>query len=136
VQIRRLPSVVFRITISDANHIILQSQVRHAARPDSTGRTHNMARRNFSSRISGIGRATEIGEETMRFEIGSRVKWKEKSKIRLGFAPSDHGRVVGVKHLPTAETHLDVEFDNGDVVHGLVEDWIETVEAPEAARIQ
>jgi hypothetical protein len=66
----------------------------------------------------------------MRFEIGSRVKWKETCKFRLGFSLSDHGNVVGVKHSPADETHLDVEFDNGDVVHGLVEDWIETVQAP------
>jgi hypothetical protein len=71
----------------------------------------------------------------MRFEIGSKVKWKETSTFRLGFALSDQGKVAGVKHVPgeEGETHLDVEFDNGDTVHDLPDFWIEPVDAPALA---
>ena len=50
-------------------------------------------------------------------------------KIRLGFTLSDHGNVVRVQHLGAnqGEPHIDVEFDNGDVVHGIAEHWIEKV---------
>ena len=65
----------------------------------------------------------------MRFEIGARVKWKETCKIRLGFTLSDHGNVVRVQHLGAnqGEPNIDVECDNGDVVHGIAEHWIEKV---------
>jgi hypothetical protein len=86
--------------------------------------------RNFSSRINWRLYAAQLkSEETMRFEIGSRVKWKESRKIRLGFALSDHGKVVGVQNFlaEDGDAHFDIEFDNGDVVHGIAGDWIEKI---------
>ncbi len=61
------------------------------------------------------------------FDIGSRVKWKQACPIRLGYKASDLGKVVGVHedHLEPAE--IDVEFDNGDVVHRAAGHWFEAV---------
>jgi hypothetical protein len=64
----------------------------------------------------------------MRFELGSRVKWKKATPIRLGYTPRDIGRVVGIHHDTTEELELDVEFGDGEVLHGAMGDWFEPVE--------
>jgi hypothetical protein len=66
----------------------------------------------------------------MAFQLGTWVKFKNKSPIRLGFSLADIGQVVGVrddsKHVP----EIDVEFGKGHVVHGADGDWFEPVEPP------
>ena len=64
----------------------------------------------------------------MRFELGSQVKWKNAGQIRLGYTPKDIGRVVGVHRYTTQDLELDVEFGDGEVLHGAVGDWFEPVE--------
>jgi len=60
----------------------------------------------------------------MTFEIGSRVKWKDVCPIRLGYKASDLGKVVGVHDHPELG-EIDVEFDNGDVLHRAAGHWFE-----------
>jgi hypothetical protein len=68
----------------------------------------------------------------MTFEIGSWVKWKDVCPIRLGHKLSDIGQVVGVHGLPAQGAEIDVEFDNGDVVHNATGDWFEPASPPAA----
>ncbi len=65
----------------------------------------------------------------MTYQIGSRVKWKDVSPIRLGYGESDIGQVVGVVDSETGESGIDVKFGNGDIVHGADERWFELAEA-------
>ena len=60
----------------------------------------------------------------MKFDLGCRVKWKEACPIRLGYKASDMGKVVGV-HEDPEPGEIDVEFDNGDVVHRAAGHWFE-----------
>ena len=64
----------------------------------------------------------------MKFDLGSRVKWKEACPIRLGYEASDMGKVVGMHEHPEP-AEIDVEFDNGDVVHRAAGHWFQAVEA-------
>ena len=64
----------------------------------------------------------------MRFDLGNQVKWKNASLIRLGYAPSDIGKVVGVHEYTTRELEIDVEFGDGDVLHGAAGHWFEPVD--------
>ncbi len=66
----------------------------------------------------------------MRFELGRPVKWKNAAQIRLGYTPRDIGLVVGVHQYTTQDLELDVEFGDGEVLHGAVGDWFEPVEDP------
>ncbi len=67
---------------------------------------------------------------SMRFELGSQVKWKDASQIRLGYTPRDVGKVVGVHEYVARDFEIDVEFSDGDVLRGATGDWFEPVEAP------
>ena len=60
----------------------------------------------------------------MKFDIGSRVKWKKACPIRLGYKTSDIGKVVGM-YEDQEPAEIDVEFDNGDVVHRAAGHWFE-----------
>ena len=62
----------------------------------------------------------------MLFNIGNRVKWKEACPIRFGYKASDIGQVVGV-HEDREPGEIDVEFDNGDVVHRAAGHWFEAI---------
>ncbi len=64
----------------------------------------------------------------MRFEMGSRVKWKDACPIRLGYMPSDIGQVVALSDDPTGSGEIDIAFENGDVVHGAFAHWFEPAE--------
>ena len=66
----------------------------------------------------------------MTFEIGGWVRWNAACHLRLGHSPSDIGVVVGMHDYPGQDSEIDVEFDNGDIVHGAVESWFERAEAP------
>ena len=66
----------------------------------------------------------------MRFELGSQVKWKNASQMRLGYAASDIGRVVGVHKYATQDLEIDVEFGDGEVLRGAVGEWFEPVGDP------
>ena len=67
----------------------------------------------------------------MRFEHGSQVKWKDASQIRLGYRTKDIGRIVGVHEYATQDLEIDVEFGDGDVLHGATGNWFERVDDPE-----
>jgi len=67
----------------------------------------------------------------MRFELGSMVKWKNSSQMRLGYAASELGKVVGVHDYPAQSCEIDVAFGDGDVLRGAAGDWFELAEAPE-----
>jgi hypothetical protein len=69
----------------------------------------------------------------MSFQVGSWVKFKSVSPIRLGYALTDVGQVVGVHDGPETDHEIDVEFGDGQVVHGADGEWFEAVEVPEAA---
>ncbi|MGA7327608.1 MAG: hypothetical protein WBX25_24725 [Rhodomicrobium sp.] len=64
----------------------------------------------------------------MTFAIGNRVKWKEATPIRLGYTPFDIGEVIGIGEDAGEPGAIDVEFDNGDILHGAEGDWFEPVE--------
>ncbi len=64
----------------------------------------------------------------MTFAIGHRVKWKEANPIRLGYTPLDIGQVVRISGDTDEPSSIDVEFDNGDILHGAEGDWFEPVE--------
>lgn len=66
----------------------------------------------------------------MRFELGSWVKWKNASQMRLGYAVCDVGKVVCVHDSPAQSFEIDVAFGDGDVLHEAAVDWFEPVEAP------
>jgi hypothetical protein len=66
----------------------------------------------------------------MRFELGSQVKWKNASQMRLGYAASDIGRVIGIHDYAAQDLEIDVEFGDGDVLHGAAGEWFEPVEDP------
>ena len=66
----------------------------------------------------------------MTFAVGSWVRWKDVSTIRLGYAASDIGQVVRAYSVPDGESELDVEFAGGDILHGAIEHWFEAAEAP------
>ncbi len=66
----------------------------------------------------------------MTFQIGSWVKWKKVSPIRLGYRATDIGQVVHVHDTPTRESEIDVEFGDGYVVRGAVGEWFEPTDAP------
>ncbi len=66
----------------------------------------------------------------MRFELGSWVKWKNTSPMRLGYTVGDVGKVVSVHNYPAQNFEIDVAFGDGDVLHGATVDWFEPVEAP------
>jgi hypothetical protein len=66
----------------------------------------------------------------MTFQVGSLVRWNATCHLRLGHSLSDIGVVVGLRDNPGQDSEIDVEFDNGDVVHGAVESWFERAEAP------
>ena len=66
----------------------------------------------------------------MRFEIGGWVKWKNDCHMRLGYTPSDIGQVVGLHGDPACENEIDVEFGDGDVVHGAAGGWFDPVDSP------
>lgn len=68
----------------------------------------------------------------MRFELGSQVKWKDATQIRLGYTPRDIGRVVGIHEYTTQDIEIDVEFGDGDVLHGAIGDWFEPFEEPDS----
>lgn len=67
----------------------------------------------------------------MAFELGSWVKWKHESRFRLGCGALDVGQVIGVHKFSPRECEIDVEFGDGDVLHGAAGDWFEPAEAPE-----
>lgn len=64
----------------------------------------------------------------MRFELGSQVKWKHASQIRLGYNLSDIGKVVGVHESAARDFEIDVEFSDGDVLRRATGNWFEAVE--------
>lgn len=64
----------------------------------------------------------------MRFELGCLVKWKNASQIRLGYAVSDIGKVVGIHDYPTQSLEIDVAFSDGEVLRGAAGDWFEPAE--------
>jgi hypothetical protein len=66
----------------------------------------------------------------MRFELGSQVKWKNASQIRLGYAVSDIGKVVGIHKYAAQDLEIDVQFGDGDILHGAVGEWFEPVADP------
>ncbi len=66
----------------------------------------------------------------MTFQIGSWVKWKEVCPVRLGYAPGSIGKVVGVKGFVAESDEIDVEFGDGEVVHGATGKWFEPVPPP------
>jgi hypothetical protein len=57
--------------------------------------------------------------------IGSWVKWNAATHTRLGYKPSDIGKVVGVRDCPSSGREIDVEFADGNVVRGAFERWFE-----------
>ncbi len=61
----------------------------------------------------------------MTAEIGSWVKWTEFSPTRLGYRASDIGKVVGARHGRSGDREIDVLFDDGDVIRGVLEKWFE-----------
>ena len=65
---------------------------------------------------------------SMRFELGCLVKWKNSSPIRFGYAVSEIGKVVGVHDYPAQSYEIDVAFDDGEVLHGAAGDWFEPAE--------
>jgi hypothetical protein len=65
----------------------------------------------------------------MTFQIGTLVKWADRSPTRFGFAASDIGKVVGVHNFPKG-CEIDVEFDDGGVVHRAIGDWFEPALMP------
>jgi hypothetical protein len=67
----------------------------------------------------------------MTFEIGSLVKWKDVCPIRLGYTAADIGRVVRVTGIPAEDDEIDVQFGNGEILHGAAGDWFEPAAAPE-----
>jgi hypothetical protein len=71
--------------------------------------------------------------KAMTFQIGKLVKWKDVCPIRLGYTAKDIGRVVGVYDDIDRESEIDVEFQNGQVVHGADEGWFDPVEEPAAS---
>jgi hypothetical protein len=64
----------------------------------------------------------------MTFQVGKLVKWKDVCPIRLGYSAKDIGRVVGVHDDLNQESEIDVEFQDGHVVHGAAGGWFEPVE--------
>jgi hypothetical protein len=66
----------------------------------------------------------------MTFEIGSWVKWKDVCPIRLGYTPADIGRVVRVTGFPAQDDEIDVQFGNGEILHGAAGDWFEPAAVP------
>lgn len=58
----------------------------------------------------------------MTFQIGCWVKWKEVCPIRMGYTARDIGQVVRVHDYPTQDVEIDVEFTDGDVLHGAAGD--------------
>jgi hypothetical protein len=67
----------------------------------------------------------------MSFEIGSWVRWKDVCPIRLGYTPADIGRVVRVQGFPAQDDEIDVQFVNGEILHGADGHWFESVTGPE-----
>jgi hypothetical protein len=71
-------------------------------------------------------------EETMLFEVGAKVKWKNSCPIRLGLARSGEGKVVGLHGYPAENglLQIDVAFDTGEVIHGAEGQSFEQVHIP------
>ncbi len=61
----------------------------------------------------------------MTAEIGCWVRWGKFSPTRLGYKPSDIGKVIGVRHSRSGTREIDVQFADGDVVRGASEHWFE-----------
>ena len=66
----------------------------------------------------------------MTFQLGTWVKFKSLSPIRLGYKLSDVGQVVAIHGDPEKDREIDVEFGDGHVVHGANGDWFETTQPP------
>jgi len=66
----------------------------------------------------------------MVFQVGSWVKFKSVAPIRLGYALSDIGKVIGVYDGSEADHEIDVEFGDGQVVHGAAGEWFEPAGQP------
>jgi hypothetical protein len=68
----------------------------------------------------------------MTFNIGERVKWKERGTyLRLSFPGADTGTVVSVNKYSGegCATELDIRFDNGEIVRGVADYRFEKVTA-------
>jgi len=61
----------------------------------------------------------------MAAEIGSWVRWTKLSPTRLGYKESDIGKVIGARDGRCGARELDVQFDDGDVIRGGLENWFE-----------
>jgi hypothetical protein len=85
----------------------------------------------LANQLALSGTVQLLGEKSMTFEIGSWVRWKDVCPIRLGYTPADIGRVVRVPELPAQDDGIDVQFVNGEVLHGADGDWFEPVAGPE-----
>jgi hypothetical protein len=66
------------------------------------------------------------------FELGRLVRWKNSSPLRLGYALSDVGKVVGVHACAAQGCEIDVAFGDGEVLHGAAGEWFEPAEEREA----
>jgi hypothetical protein len=64
-------------------------------------------------------------EGDMSAEIGCWVRWGKFSPTRLGYKPSDIGKVISVRHSRSGAREIDVQFADGDVVRGAWEQWFE-----------
>jgi hypothetical protein len=72
----------------------------------------------------------------MKFEIGSRVKWKDDCPIRLGHQTSDVGQVLALHNCRARHREIDIESDYGDVVHRAAEHRFEPVSPELRARVR
>ncbi len=63
----------------------------------------------------------------MAAEIGTWVKWTNVSPTRLGYKPTDIGKVVAI-HCRSGGYEIDVQFADGDVIRGAFEQWFEKAE--------